>query len=246
MKAAIPDGNHPSYLLFVLLTSLLGLALLAVSAFLKLDPAIAQIVGYADTAVCGLFLLDFLATFIRSRNKVRYMLTWGWLDLLSSLPILPAMRVARLARVVRVVRILRAVRSVRIIIQAVVQRRAQSTLMAAGLLSILLALFGAIAILQVETSTDANIRGAEDALWWAVVTLTTVGYGDRFPVTGEGRLVATLLMMAGVGLFGTLSGFVAAWFLSPGDSKKEDELAELRSELREIRAMLERRGGEGA
>jgi len=241
LKPAIPDQNHPSYLLFVLLTSLVGLALLAVSAFVKLEPAVAELVGYADTAVCILFFVDFALTFFRTRRKVHYMLTWGWLDLLSSVPMVPVFRVGRLARIVRVLRVFRAVRSVRVLTLAVLQRRAQSTILAAGFLSILLALFGSIAILQFEQGPEANIHGAQDALWWSVVTLTTVGYGDRYPVTPEGRLIAMVLMMAGVGLFGTLSGFVAAWFLSPTDSKKEDELGELRKELREIRGLLERR-----
>ena len=62
---------------------------------------------------------------------------------------------------------------------------------------------------------EANIKGPEDAVWWAFVTMTTVGYGDRFPVTTEGRLAGALLMVAGVGLFGTFSGFIASWFLAP-------------------------------
>jgi voltage-gated potassium channel len=60
---------------------------------------------------------------------------------------------------------------------------------------------------------------AEDALWWAYVTITTVGYGDKFPVTSEGRLIAGFLMTAGVGLFGTFTGFVASWFVEG----REDE-----------------------
>ena len=66
-----------------------------------------------------------------------------------------------------------------------------------------------------EDVPEANIKGVEDAIWWAFVTITTVGYGDRFPVTSEGRLIGALLMTAGVGLFGTFSGFVASWFLAP-------------------------------
>src|SRR3972149_6773059 len=70
-------------------------------------------------------------------------------------------------------------------------------------------------VLHFEDVPEANIKGPEDAVWWAFVTMTTVGYGDRFPVTSEGRLAGALLMVAGVGLFGTFSGFVAAWFLAP-------------------------------
>ena len=63
------------------------------------------------------------------------------------------------------------------------------------------------------SNPDANIKTAEDALWWSYVTITTVGNGDRFPVTTGGRIIGTLLMTAGVGLFGTFTAFVSSWFL---------------------------------
>jgi voltage-gated potassium channel len=61
----------------------------------------------------------------------------------------------------------------------------------------------------------ANIKNAADALWWVYVTITTVGYGDRYPTTSAGRIVGVFVMTAGVGLFGTLSGFLANKFLAP-------------------------------
>jgi voltage-gated potassium channel len=78
--------------------------------------------------------------------------------------------------------------------------------------AILFVFFSAIAILQVENDPNSNIKTAEDAFWWAYVTLTTVGYGDRFLVTTEGRIIAGILMTAGVGPVGTFAGFVASWF----------------------------------
>lgn len=82
--------------------------------------------------------------------------------------------------------------------------------------------FGSLAVLSAELSSpDANITNASDALWWTYVTITTVGYGDRYPVTNAGRLVGVLVMTAGVGLFGTLSGFLANTFLSPPKKKEE-------------------------
>jgi voltage-gated potassium channel len=77
--------------------------------------------------------------------------------------------------------------------------------------AVLVIFTAAIAALEFERETG-NIKTAEDALWWAVTTITTVGYGDRYPTTTEGRLVAVGLMAVGVGLFGTLSGAAASWF----------------------------------
>jgi voltage-gated potassium channel len=82
-------------------------------------------------------------------------------------------------------------------------------------------IFSAIAILQVEDDLNSNIKSAEDAIWWAYVTITTVGYGDKYPVTTEGRIIAAFLMTTGVGLFGTFAGFVASWFVSEKEQEKK-------------------------
>jgi voltage-gated potassium channel Kch len=64
-------------------------------------------------------------------------------------------------------------------------------------------------------AAHANIRTGADAIWWIMVTITTVGYGDRYPVTLAGRLIGMAVMIAGVGAFGAFSGFLANFFLSP-------------------------------
>jgi voltage-gated potassium channel len=93
------------------------------------------------------------------------------------------------------------------------KNRVQGTFSAVATIAVLMVIFSAIAILQVETDPNSNIKTAEDALWWAYVTFTTVGYGDKFPVTTEGRIIAALLMTVGVGLFGTFTAYVASWFI---------------------------------
>lgn len=135
---------------------------------------------------------------------------------------------------------LRGVRAAKVLTSFILYRRAQSTFLAALLISLLLIVLSASAVLQFETSPEANIRTPEDALWWAVVTITTVGYGDRFPLSGEGRLIAAFLMTAGVGLFGTFSGFVATWFLEApqGQPAEAHAIARLEEEIRQLREQL--------
>ena len=99
------------------------------------------------------------------------------------------------------------------------RERTQGALTAAAIIAVLMVIFSSIAILQVEDDPSSNIKTAEDAIWWSYVTITTVGYGDRFPVTTEGRIIAALLMTVGVGLFGTFTAFLASWFV--GENKKE-------------------------
>jgi len=232
MSGTAPNGP---YLVYVLALSVLTLAILVALTFAPLTPATRQILEHADTAVCVLFLIDFAVTLRSADRKLQYFVRWGWIDLLSSIPAVDALRWGRSARALRVLRLLRGVRSARIIADFAVRRRAQSTVMAAALITILLLTLSSVAILEVETGPNANIRSAEDAVWWSISTITTVGYGDRYPTTTEGRTVAALLMIAGVGLFGVFSGSMAAWFLKPDEEQVESDLATLRDEVRQLR-----------
>ncbi|WP_239163507.1 potassium channel family protein [Paractinoplanes rishiriensis] len=116
--------------------------------------------------------------------------------------------------------------------------------------TVLLVLVGALAILDAErTSPDGNIRDYPQALWWAIVTITTVGYGDFYPTTLPGRLVALGLMIGGIGLIGFVTGSLATWIVEristserPSEATKEDiasildEISRLRSEVAALRS----------
>ncbi len=230
----------------MLALSVFALCILGAGVILSPDPGQRRILAIADTAVCMLFLGDFIVSLAKSENRWRYFLTWGWIDLLSSIPAVDAFRVGRTARILRILRVLRGIRSTKILAEVLLKRRAEGAFLAASLVSVLLVVIGSISILHFETTPEANIKGPEDALWWAVVTLTTVGYGDRFPVTAEGRAIAAMLMTAGVGLFGTFSGFVAAWFLKPAAaSEPPDEVQALRAEIERLNAELRTAGRSG-
>lgn len=212
---------------------------LGAEATFKLDPQSRLILEYADTTVCVLFFLDFLLSLYRAESRWRYFRTWGWLDLASSIPAFHLARWGRAARVVRIVRVLRGIRAARILGQLALARKVESTFLAASLVGLLLVVMGSLSVLQFETADGSNIRTAEDALWWSISTMTTVGYGDRFPVTSEGRLVAVVLMCAGVGLFGMFSGFLAAWFVAPATKGEDREMEALKQEVRQLRLVLE-------
>jgi voltage-gated potassium channel len=239
MKQA--DAPSASYQLFMLVLCLYALASLAVQAAVRLDPAILQILEYADYGVCAIFFADFVFSLWRAESRWRYFATWGWLDLLSSIPMLDAARWGRLARIARIFRVLRGLRATRLLTTTVLRRRAENTFLAATLAAILLLVFSSIAVLQFESVEGANIKTADDAVWWAITTMTTVGYGDRYPVTGEGRFMAALLMCAGVGLFGTFSAFLASWLIAAPDASKIDAL---QNEIAALREAIEKMGAE--
>jgi voltage-gated potassium channel len=228
-----------TYQVFMLALCLYALLALAVERVWALPPGSGVILAYADVLVCGVFFVDFVASLWRAENRARYFFTWGWLDFLSSVPMVDALRIGRIGRILRVFRVLRGVRATKLLAGFVLDRRSSSMALAAALVSLLLVVSSAIGILHFESTSDANIKGPEDALWWALTTITTVGYGDRYPITTEGRLLASVLMLGGVGLFGTLSGFVAAWFLAPEASRERSELEALRDEVAALRRAIE-------
>ena len=145
---------------------------------------------------------------------------WGWLDLLSSIP-MHAFLVGRIFRIFQFVRVFRAMRSIQLVSHYFFSNKIKGAFTTAAIFAFLMIVFCAIGILRVEhDAPNSNIKTAEEALWWAYVTITTVGYGDKFPVTTEGRMIAAALMTVGVGLFGTFTAYVASWFV---EKKVEEE-----------------------
>jgi voltage-gated potassium channel len=209
----------------IIVLSVYVLASLIISTFFNLPTEIKQLLDYIDNSICIIFLIDFCIRFTKADNKLKFM-KWGWIDLISSIPTLDMFRAGRLLRLVRILRILRAFRSTKVLVKFVFKKKAHGAFTTASIFAVLILIFSSIAILQVETTENGNIKSAEDALWWAFTTITTVGYGDKFPVTTEGRIVGVILMTAGVGLFGVFTGFIASWFVE--EHKREDEeVAEL-------------------
>lgn len=231
----------PIYQLFMLALCILALAGIVVQNAFRQDPEIEAILDVADFLICIAFAIDFVVSLWTAPNRMRYLVTWGWLDLLSSIPTLDMARWGRIARVARITRVLRGIRVARVLSTMLLTKRRQSTLLAAMLLALVLIFASSTAILHFEVPPDANIKTADNALWWAFATITTVGYGEFYPVTMEGRLIAAILMTAGVGLFGAFSAALAAWFLVPEDEATDAEIAALRDEIQKLREVMERR-----
>jgi len=205
--------------IIVVVLSVYVLIALMFETFIKLPVEVARVLVIIDDLICIVFLFDFAQRFYKAENKLEFM-KWAWIDLISSIPTLVFLRLGRTLRLIRLLRILRAFRSIKHLAHHVFKSKTQGTLTTAAVIAILMVIFSSIAILQVEHDPHSNIKTAEDAIWWAYVTITTVGYGDKFPVTGEGRIIAALLMTVGVGLFGTFTAFMASWFIEK--TKKED------------------------
>jgi voltage-gated potassium channel len=212
-----------SFQILLVALSVFILAALAAEAALPLTQPTRAILQHIDAGICILFLWDFFHRLLKAPDK-RAFLKWGWIDLVSSIPMLPTFRWGRAVRVIRVMRVLRGVRSVRTIGEVLFRNRARGTFATALFACLLVVCFSSIAILHVESDAESNIKNPGDALWWSLTTVTTVGYGDRFPVTAEGRLIGAFLMTAGVGLFAIFTAYLASFFVETNKSDNHEEL----------------------
>jgi voltage-gated potassium channel len=231
---------RPLYQLFMLVLCVLALAGIVVQNAFRGDEEIESILDAADLVICIAFAIDFVVSLWTAENRTRYLATWGWLDLLSSIPTLDMARWGRIARIARITRLLRSMRAARVLSTVILQKRRQSTLLVATLLAMVLIIGSSTAILHYENGGEANIKTAENAVWWAFATITTVGYGEFYPVTTEGRVIAAILMTGGVGLFGAFSAALAAWFLVPEDEATDAEIAGMREEIRKLREAVDK------
>ena len=160
----------------------------------------------------------------QAEDKLRFM-RWGWIDLLASVPA-GGLQAAKLFRAFQILRVLRAIKSLRLIWRILFRNRAEGIVASAATATMLLVAFGALTMLLVEApNPESSINTPEEALWWAFVTVTTVGYGDFYPVTTLGRIVAVLLMVSGVGLFGSFAAYIGSLFVA--DRNEEDNRDQL-------------------
>ena len=158
----------------------------------------------------GLFVVDIVVRLVLADERVRYLVR-HWYDVLVLA--LPLLRPLRLLRLIPLLSVLNR--------RATIRLRGRVGIYIAGGAS-LLAFCAALAVLDAERSTpDANISDFGDAIWWAVTTMITVGYGDHYPVTAAGRTVAFGLMIGGIALLGTVTATLASWIIETVAAEKE-------------------------
>lgn len=223
-----------SYNIFILVLTVMSLIIMVLLIVPVLTPATQSALLFFDNLVCFVFLADFAYNMSGSHPRREYFVhRRGWLDLLGSIPSLGVfrftalLRLARLSRLARIMRLLNG-QNKRELVDDIVQNRGQYALFVTLLLVFMVLATGSIAVLQFESQDpDASIQTGGDALWWAIVTLTTVGYGDFYPVTMGGRFVGVGVMFAGIGLIGALASLLASILVSPAttSSAPEDETA---------------------
>lgn len=207
--------QNTAYEIFIGILSVLSIINLGLVLAFQLDEALQLVLSVMNGLFSIIFLGDFILRMRTAPSAAHYFFRgYGWADLLASLPF-PQLKILRIFRLIRVYRLLQTV-GPRKIWSTLVHDRANSALMTLLLMGVLVLQFGSLAMLGVEEHADgANITTASDAIWYTIVTISTVGYGDQYPVTNAGRLIGALIIVIGVGIFGTFTGYLANVFLGP-------------------------------
>jgi len=226
--------THPGYELFILGISFLSLANLVVLV-LAMDPEVDQVVSIVDGLLCIIFMIDFGWRLATAPDRREYM-RWGWADFLGSLPA-PWLRLFRLVHVTFAVRLLNTAGGRRVVRQMLRERAETAIFFVFFVAIVVLELSAAFVLVAERSAPNANIKTGGESLWWAWVSVTTVGYGDFYPVTSWGRIIGSVLLGVGIGLVTTITGFLATKLVPQRDHapRVEEALVEATDEAQDDR-----------
>jgi voltage-gated potassium channel len=227
---------------FVFAVALGSLLLVLVETFLVFSAQTMAVFRWIDNAACAVFFTDVLVRWRRAGWAAEFW-RWGWLDLLAAIPFDVAFRTLQLIRVYRIVRVLRVLYKLQ---ELTTGTTLNERLLALPGIAVVMIVFSTALMVEAERhAPGATIKSGGDALWWALTTVTTVGYGDTYPVTTEGRIIAAGLMLVGIALFGSISAIVTSKLILPKETKDHDELRRevraLHEDIRELREELKKK-----
>ena len=253
-----------AYNIFILVLTVLSLAVMVVM-LLPISEATYKLLSVYDNLICLIFLIDFYLNLKGAAKKSDYFIRQrGWLDLLGSIPSFGIfklgglLRLARLSRFARITRLLRG-ENKKALVEDVLEHRSHYASFITTLLAIIVLTVASVLVLQFESrSPEARITTGWDALWYSMVTITTVGYGDYYPVTFWGRVAAMFIMIAGVGVIGALASILSGVLVGPRSAPSakvtplaepvptvEIDIAAIKCELAAMRQLLEKIATDG-
>jgi voltage-gated potassium channel Kch len=230
--------SNPGYEIFIAALSVLSIFNLILMMIVK-DQDLDYVLQIMNAPITIIFFIDFLYRLKKAPSKSAYFWrNWGWADLLASLPFQQT-KILRLFRLIKVYRLLQDY-GARNIIRSLIKDKAGSALLSLLFIAILVLEFGSLLMLRLESDVEgANITTASDAIWYIIVTMSTVGYGDQYPITNPGRVLGTVIIVIGVGIFGTLTGYLANLFLSPAKGRDDATVPDLEARLAALKDLNE-------
>ena len=210
--------------LLSLILSFLALIVISGLLFFPISREMRHLFIGLDFLICSIFMLQLVVDLIRAADRVQFLKS-HWIDFIASIPMIEPLRYARLFHILRTILVVRSGRNA---LKQLITNRRETTIASILLLLVLMITLGSSFMLLFESKDpQANIQSGADALWWALVTISTVGYGDHYPVTMAGRLIATAMILCGVGIFGMISGLITSFLTSPDSKQSKNDKKEI-------------------
>jgi voltage-gated potassium channel len=222
----------------LLVLAIIMIPLLALPAFADLEPGVRDAFLAADWFIWAAFAVDYGVKLVVAPQRRLYVRSHVLEGLMVVLPFLRPLRILRAARVVRVAR-LAVVAGLNVdLIRDIAAQKGTKFVVGAAVATVLIG--GTLALLAEKDAEGSNINSFGDAIWWAIVTMTTVGYGDQYPTTEMGRGVAVVLMLFGIAAVSGLTATIAAFLVKErgGGAEGEVQLADLMEKLEELQAQV--------
>jgi voltage-gated potassium channel len=215
--------------------ALLLVPLLLIPFVIDLSPEVESALLIADYMIWAVFAADLVVKLLVAPDRTRY-LRRHWIDVL--LVVLPMLRPLRAMRILRLLWVVGSATRVLEGSRRFFARRGTGFLLLGAVVVVLVAAGLVVAVERDDPNT--SIQSFGDGLWWAITTVTTVGYGDKYPLTAAGRGIAVALMLVGIAAFGLITANLAALFVEEQDDEVETRLREVNDRLIRVEAALER------
>ena len=203
--------------------ALVSVFLLCFEVLADQTPSQMQALEAADIAISMIFLAEFCIRLAKAPRK-KLFLRRHWWELLAAIPItsettqlLRGLNLLRLVRLIRLLRLIRFLVRLKIILDATSRLAHATHLIYAATIAGIIIMSGALGFHYMEAGHNPNVKSLWDSFWWTIVTITTVGYGDIYPVTTGGRILAIFLMLGGIATFSTVTALIAAHIVRSKD-----------------------------
>ncbi len=206
------EKGSAAYQLFLLCLSIYVLVIIFADTFYIENPEIKLVLQYIDLSICLVFLFDFFLNLYTAEDKKEYM-RWGWLDLISSIPMLDPLRWGRLAKIIRIFRFLRTIKSLKILIHTIHKSKYQSFSLVIFLVTFVIFTLCASVILDFEAETTSQIKTASDALWWAFLNIMNAKIAVTQAQSYAGQITTIVLNKLGLVLFAYFNAMMIAWLV---------------------------------